>query len=359
MLTLLIAFPVSINNDKVSKLVLSIFGFLLLYLVIGSATFNNDWIAYTELFEDVKPTYDLFYFFNFKIFKLLGFSFLDFYLINQCLIFILILYFLTRFTSKFIFVILFAILVIAAPNLSILLRYYTAFTFFLVASYFLVVKKKHIKAIIFLVLSITSHFGAIILFIFFLSYKYLNLKKSLKIVFTIAISLWALKGFIFYIIMLLGLGSFSYYLIGEESSLAGGVFASLPYIPWIIVVLGRHLYLSRKNIICIENIKYSLLYKLSMFSFFFLILAFSIQIILHRYVEPFIIIWSLYLCYTIQFSSKNSTKYFLLSGVISLVFVSTYFKYIFPIQIKGDSEWLIHYLEVLNSNRYEIFKGII
>ncbi len=351
---LLYVMPDSYKSNLFLRFPNSLLNYFILFIILGSATFNNDWLAYDRLFSGIDPSYDLLYVFGFKIFNFFGFTFTDFYAFNQSVIYIAFIFLITRFTSKYILIVVLSILVLAGPNLSILLRFYTAFGFFLVSAYYIIVKKKKVTGYFFLGLAFISHFGVIILAIFFLIYKLINIQKSFRIVFTVAFLIYVFQNLLFAGLLATGLGSFVIY-IEDQSSFIGGIFVSLPYIPWVVVIFRRNQYLLKNNIDLINDQKYSFLYKLTMFSFFFFIIAIFLQIVLNRYVEPFIIIWSLYLCYSIRFSKTNINKYLLIFKILILLILSIYLKYFLPITIIGSSEWLLHYLEILNSNRYKIF----
>ena len=343
------------KNNGIIKAINSILNFLLLFIIIGSATFNNDWIAYEELFDGLKPTYDLFYIISFEVFRYLNLTFLDFYIWNQIIIFLLVLFFITRFTSKYLFLVVLAILVLACPNLSILLRYYTAFAFFLIAIYNLKIRRNRFMGCLFLSLAFISHFGTFIFLGVFFVCRYFTIEKTIKPVLGIAIALWFFKEILFGLLISLGIGSFSIY-VEEEASFKGGLLAALPYFPWMFIVYWQHRELLKKNNDIKLDEKYIFLYQLSLFPFFFIVLGFFTQIILHRYIEPFIIVWCTYLCYSIRYEEKKMSRFFGGFKVFILITVSFYLKYFLPLAMLGSSEWLMHYLQILNSNAFEIFK---
>lgn len=345
------------RNNRFIVSINSALNFLLLFIIIGSATFNNDWIAYEEFYDGIKPTYDLFYFFGFQLFRSLGLVYLDFYLWNQILIFLLILFFITRFTSKYLFFVVLAILIVACPNLSILLRYYTAFAFFLVAAYHFKISHNRFLGYLFLFLAAISHFGTIILLGVFVVFKYFKIERSIKPVLAISLGLLLFKEILFGLLTSLGIGSFAIYITEEEAStLKGGTMAVLPYLPWMYFVYRQHRKLLKKNSAIMNDKKYIFLYQFSLFPFFLIILSIFTQIIQHRYVEPFSIVWCVFLCYSLRYE-ETKLKRFLGGGTIFLlILVSLYLKYFLPLILIGRSEWLLHYLQILNSNAFEIFK---
>ncbi len=327
----------------------------LLYLILGSATFNNDWLAYEELYEGLKPTFDLFYVFAYKIFNFFSISYQVFYTTNQLVIYLLIILFLLKFTPKYIFLVVIAMLLLAAPNLSILLRYYTAFSFFLISIYNLKISNNKFIGYVMLFLSVIAHFGAAILFGFLILYKYLTPKNGFKYVLIAGILLAIFKAVIFGILSITGFASFSYY-VEEQSSFIGGVFASLPYLPLILIVYARHIFLLKTNPLIKEDKKYVFLYKLSSYPILFLFIALSLQVILHRYIEPFTIIWCAYLLYSVKFARNTFGRFRIIVLLSVAIAVSFYFKYVLPLNVLGESEWIIHYLEILNSNQHKLFK---
>ena len=57
LLTALVSFimPETQKANKLFQWSNVIINFLILFIIIGSATFNNDWIAYTNLFDGIVP----------------------------------------------------------------------------------------------------------------------------------------------------------------------------------------------------------------------------------------------------------------------------------------------------------------
>jgi hypothetical protein len=345
------------NDSAAPNRFISIFNFflnfLLLYLILGSATFNNDWAAYEDLFYGIKPTYDLLYVISYETFHLFNLNYENFYLVNQGLIYLLLLYFITRFFSKYVFLVVLSILVVAGPNVSILLRFHTAFAFFLVSVYFFKIRNNSLFGYLFLGLAFISHFGTIIFVGVFLTLKYFNFEKNFKYILMISFSLLLIKGILFGILNSIGIGTFGIY-VEEEASLKGGILASLPYFPWMFLVYNQNRRI-QQNGSFLEDLNYKFLYQVSLFPFFLIVLALFTQIILYRYVEPFIVVWVTFICYSTRYEENNRKKIIIILGVFLSIILSFYFKYFLPLSLIGISEWLIHYLQILNSNKYEIF----
>ena len=333
-----------------------VLNFLFLFFVLGSATFNNDWIAYEELFYGLKPTYDLLYVVGFEIFNLFNLEFEDFYIFNQSVIYILFLYFISRFFSKYLFIVVFIILCIAGPGISILLRFYTAFAFFLIAFYFIRINSKPLFGYLFLVLSFISHFGSIFLFSFFLIEKYFAKLFNLKYLLLASIFLLFIKEIAFKLLINLGFGTFSIY-VDDTSSLAGGILASLPYIPWMYLILMTY----RKHSVNVDSLNdnsFKSLYLLSIYPFLFFFLGLYTQIVFQRYIEPFVLVWSIILFYSIRFENSFNDKFILVLKVTAIFLISFYFKYVLPFNLLGFSEWAIHFYQILESNKFDLFEFI-
>jgi hypothetical protein len=345
------------KNDKYIAIINSLLNFLLLFIIIGSATFNNDWFVYELLYDEIKPTYDLFYILSFQLFRSFGLVYLDFYLWNQVLIFLLFLFFITRFTSKYLFFVVLVILIIASPNLSILLRFYTAFAFFLVSIYQFKINQNRSLGFVFLFFATISHFGTIIFVGIFAIFKYFNIERSIKSVLAVGLGLLLVKEILFSLLSSLGIGSFAIYITEEEaSSLQGGIMALLPYIPWMIFIYWQHRKVFRKNSAAQNDEKYVFLYKLSLFPFFLVFLSIFTQIIQHRYVEPFSIVWCIFMIYSLRYEDSKQKRFLGVVTIFLLILASLYLKYFLPLLLIGRSEWLLHYIQILNSNAFEIFK---
>jgi len=345
-----IALLLNSNNNQLTRTTSVISGVLVYFLVIGLATYNNDWQGYVLKFEDTIPTAELFYKYLFKVFRNRGYSFEQFYRFNQLLNALLLVLFIRKFKVNSVLITVALVLILIGPTASILLRFYTSFLFFINGVSFYYSSRKKILGIIFILLSLISHYSSIIFLIFFLIHKYKLFQKSIFHVFLISILILLSKSLIFAVLSSSGYGSFTSYIIGPTSTFLGGLLAILPTVPWIFIVLRTHLIIKRKDITLDNN--YVLLYGLSLLPVIFIFLAMSIQIVIYRFIEPSIIIFVVFLCYTQKYLNNKKNFYFKI--YFSALF-TMYSKYYLPLHISGISEWMNHYSEILESNILQIF----
>lgn len=332
--------------------------FLLFYFILGNATYNNDWNAYLRIFNGTTPIPDLLYVFLIKFFKYLNYNFENLYFCNQIFIYIVITYFITRFCPSSAFYISLAVLLIAGPNISILLRYYTAFSFFLLSVYFICIKNKKILGFLFLLLSLISHAGIIIFYPFFLLLRFGKHEINIKKILIISIVIWAIPNTLLKTFEFLNFQTFVFYLIKDISSVSGGILTISTYLPWVILVIYRHKSLEKRNIEIKSDIKYNVSYKLSLYPIYFMFISLPYQITVFRVFEPIIVIWCIYLFYTIRYENSINTKFrFVLLMTITLI-ISSILKYIVPFYFLGFSEWVFHYLEIINSSKFEFISNL-
>jgi hypothetical protein len=150
-----------------------------------------------------------------------------------------------------------------------------------------------------------------------------------------------------------GFGTFSIY-VDDESSLGGGILASLPYLPWIFLVLNVYNKYSKDEVRLKED-SFNILYSLSIYPFLFLFLGLFTQIIFQRYIEPFILVWVVFIFYSLRYEDSVNDKILVVLKILGVFIISFYLKYILPLSLLGFSEWLIHFYQILDSNRFDIF----
>ncbi|MEH7890002.1 EpsG family protein [Elizabethkingia meningoseptica] len=335
------------------SIVSQILGFILYLVIIGFVTYNNDWNAYEDRYLGYSNTIDLLYFFFYKIFNYFNCSFKSFYLANQILNGFLLLLFINKTKNKNHAVIVVTVtLILVGATMSILLRYATSFLFFINGVYYYTFSKKKFKGIVFLFLSVTAHFGGIILIVLFFGLRFFkNYLLKPKYIILVGLGLVLLKSFIFFILSKIS-GGFLFYIEESSSSIQGGLLASLPVIFWFLSIVVIDKYLLKKEK---KDELYFFLYGLSLMPFILFFLGLTLQIVLYRYIEPFIIIWGCYIGYVFKYFQRKP-RFHLLLGVALLSMLTIYLKYYLPFEIIGISEWYKHYEELLESNRLNIFK---
>jgi hypothetical protein len=211
----------------------------------------------------------------------------------------------------------------------------------------------------FLLLSLISHSGIIVFFPFVFLMKYgkfvFNIKKAL----VISIIVWATANILLKIFEYLNFQTFVFYLVKDTSSILGGIFTISTYLPWIILVIYRHKSLEKREVETKSDINYYVMYQLSLYPIYFLFISLPYQITTFRVFEPLIIIWCIYLFNTIKYEYSSFKRFrFVLLMIITLI-ISTILKYIAPLYFLGYSEWILHYLEIINSSKLEFIKNLI
>lgn len=345
-----IGFYMNSKNSQLSRTSSIVYSSLIYFLVIGLVSYNNDWTGYIAKFEGESPTKDLFYKYSYMFFRDRGYSFNDFYMFNQLLNTFLLVNFIRIFKSNSSLIVVVLVLILIGPTSSILLRFYTSFLFFLNGAAFILYKNSKMLGVTFIVLSLLSHFSSIIFLLFFIIYKYKLFNKSVFSILLIAGFIALIKSILFFILNSFG-PRFGFYLINSTPTLLGSLLAVLPFTPWIFLVLYKHNYIMRKNVRYDD--KYIFLYSISLFPILLIFLSLSLQIVLYRFIEPFIIVFVIYLCYAQKYIFNKNTRFYLMFYIFSVF--TFYTKYYLHLLISKDSEWLLHYTEILESNLLNIF----
>lgn len=316
------------------------------FLIIGLATYNNDWEGYTIKFNGTVPTTELFYNSLFYVFRELGLTFRDFYIFNQILNAFLLVSFVNVFKPSSALLVLAGVLIVLGPTSSILLRFYTSFLFFINGAAYILTSKRKVLGVIFIAFSFMCHFSSVIFFLFFLVYKYELYKKTVIQLLVISIIITVSKDVSFFLLSKSGYGAFTPYILGSTSSIQGGLLAAIPIIPWFLFVFKTHFLIRKKEFV--TDIKYKFLYTLSIFPALFIFLSLTVQIVLYRFIEPYIIVLITFLCYSKQYLQYSKFYFYLILTFLTVFTIYT--KYYLPLSVIGNSEWLEHYTEILEYN---------
>ncbi len=170
-----------------------------LYIIVIVLTeYNNDWRAYEFMYEGVIPTFDLAYDFLMSFARDSGLTYRQFYIINQLLNCVLLVNVLVRLKPESTYLAVFTLLVLCGANVSILLRFITAYLIFINGLYYFIIPKRKILGILFFLLAILAHFGASVLIIIFILFHQLKIYiwSSYKVI-ILGLLLALSKSFIF------------------------------------------------------------------------------------------------------------------------------------------------------------------
>ena len=343
-----------INNCTTAKIISLFMGSFVFYLLLYNVTYNSDWDNYETMYYFFERPNDFLFNYIAGIFSSKGLEYSFVYKFHILLMGTSFVYFASRFSYLNVFAVISIYLLYQIIPLSNQIRYYVAFSFFLIAVYNLIVSKKMGLFYIFAILSILSHLAILLMYpfiYFYYKYKgkqYYKCLVSYSIV--LAIFLYALSSVIFTNLFHFG----EYFDERLLSSLRGGIFSFLIWLLWLLLILktNERLVVSTSNSIEID-IKYQFLYKLSIYPIIFIPTSLVIQIIGHRTILASIIVWVTYVLYSLTYESSLNNRLRSMTIFLCLVWLTFYYQYILPTYLFGVSgtdlvEELIKYNESLN-----------
>ncbi|TRX40134.1 EpsG family protein [Flavobacterium restrictum] len=329
---------------------LSLFAFYILFIGI---TDTADWRMYDDLFNiDDIETDILFRYFSLVVFAL-GYSFTDLFQVHILLYGFLLVQFISRFTQNILLVLGFYVFIAYVP-LANQIRYYLALSLFLNGLYFFYFDQKR-KSYYYLALSFLSHSSMIVLFGFFVLEKQVAMANFVKTCLLLSVVIFFGFNFVVTFGLLDFLGKFKEYIINDDlvSSFIGGVFNELPFILTLIVI-----YFWIQNVLVqlpqlLDNKVFVFLYKLTFFSIIFIPISFNIQVLGHRYVQAFFIVWLCLFVYVWSFIKSRDTNIFYFSILSVYMIFLVYYIYFLPQIVLGtQSEYLVEFIKSYNSIGY-------
>jgi len=342
-----------LEEIKLYKKIIFIFSLLAFYVFFYGITDTADWGMYDSLFkyEEIETDF-LFRYLSLLTFAL-GYSFEDLFKLHILIYGYFLVKFISRFTQNTLLVIGFYVLVAYVP-LANQIRYYLALSLFLNGLYFFYFNEKK-KSYLFFILSLLSHSSMVVLFSFLIVEKRIAFSEYVKKCLLLSLFIFFGYNFIVSFGILDFLGKFKVYLISSElvSGIFGGIFNEFPFIViltslyfWIQSVIKRIPYI-------LEDKIFIFLYKLTFFSIIFIPISFNMQVIGHRYVQAFFIVWLCLFVYTLNFikSKAANIKYFIILSLY-LIFL-LYYNYFFSRIVLGEnSSYYIEFIKSYNSIEY-------
>ena len=308
--------------------------------------YTDDWYGYLYFFNNPEASPDLLFKYLSIYFDNNGFSYVDLFQFHVLAIGFCLSYFITRFSSYPI-LILFCFLLIKFIPITNQIRYYLAFGFFLMSVYFFLISNNRIKAIFLFILAGLSHIIIIPLFIITLIFPRIKKYTLKKLSYTFIIS--SIISFIMYeLIILLLTGHFNTYTQDRfTTSIIGGFYLILPIIMVHIYIFYYYNNITKKIPVLKNDIKFKFLFILSVYTAPLLLLGFVNQIIVHRYVSIFSIVWFIYFIYPLSINQKG--KQFILIRLFSLLLYLITVTYFIPIVLFGENDLIVKALLSLKS----------
>lgn len=342
-----------IEEIKLYKKVIFIFSLLSFYIFFYGITDTADWGMYDDFFKyEVIETDFLFRSLSLLTIAL-GYTFEDLYKVHILVYGYFFVKFISRFTQNILLVIGFYVLIAYVP-LANQIRYHLALGFFLNGLYLFYFNERK-KSYLFFIISLLSHSSMVVLFSFLIFEKRIEFAEFAKKCLVLSIIVFCGYNVIISIGLLDFLGKYKIYLISDElvSSFAGGVFNELPFI-----ITLTTLYFWLKNVIkqipqIIEDKVFVFLYKLTFFSIFFIPISFNIQIIGHRYVQAFFLVWLCLFVYTLNYINiKRTTIVCSIALALFMIFLVYYYYFFSKVVLGEESGNYIEFVKSYNSIKY-------
>lgn len=334
--------------------------------IVVLATFNNDWEGYEREYDTLKEVSDYGWYTAVLISRSYGLSYTQFYMIIQSFIGLSILLTTKFFYGKEYTLVMLFVLCLLMPNLSILIRYYLAFSLFLLCL-ICYCKNRRIIAVIIGVISFTVHSGIVLIYLVFLfkiivSKYECRIQKLIKLCLIFSVLLFVLQTFLFNILDSLGLSVFSIYK-DVVSSAQSAIFMLVMYylVFMYAIILSKWMLNTQKDL----SIQHMMLITANLYTLPFISLS-KIQIIFFRLYEPLLLLSFIsILQFQYNFFNKykkgkgKNTDSFPL-GIISnasifiVFFLVVSLKYYIMGLFTGGSEWLYYYRDIILSNENSI-----
>jgi hypothetical protein len=342
-----------IGEIKLYKKVIFIFSLLAFYFFFIGIRDSADWDMYDSVFAYEEIETDILFRYFSLLALALGYTFTDLYKLHILIYGFFFVKFISRFTQNILLVLGFYVFIAYVP-LANQIRYYLALSLFLNGLYVFYFGLKK-RSYVYFIFSVLSHSSMVVLFAFLFIEKRIAFSDYVKKCLILSLIIFFGFNFINAVGLLNILGKFKTYALEVElvSSFLGGVFNEFPF----IVILAS-LYFWIQNVIIkipqlVEDKVFVFLYKLTFFSIIFIPISFNIQVLGHRYVQAFFIVWLCLFVYVLNYikTKQAYVEYFI---VLSLYMVFlTYYSYFFSeIALGVKSSYYDEFIKSYNSIEY-------
>ena len=321
-----------------TKILSVLLGGFIFYLLLYNVTYNSDWDMYEAIFEGHIQSNDFLFNYISQSFYNRGYEYSSVYKLHILLMGFAFIYFSSKFSYSNICVIICTYLLLQLVPLSNQIRYYVAFSFFLIAIYNLIISKNKSFFTIFAILSLISHFAILLMFPFVYLFYNTKSNKYIRNILFYSLILSISFYFIFSIGALISFHFGSYFGSDLLSSFSGGILNNFIWLFWFLLIYKINKRLIRINLDIIESdIKYQFLYKLSLYSVIFFPISIFLQIIAHRYIAASLIVWIIYIFYSLNYIHSLVKRTQLIFIFYFLVILTFLYIYILPTYLLGVS----------------------
>ena len=328
------------KNYSITKIISTFLGIFIFYFLLFNVTYNHDWNQYTSIYNDYLRSKDLLFGLLSSLFSSLGYEYVYLYRFHIFCIGFGLIYFISRFSFFYVFSAISIYLLFQIVPLCNQIRYFLAFSFFLISVYNLICKQNKLGFILGLILAIASHIGIFLMYPFLYFYYKIDTNKYLKKIILCSIIITIIVLFVYNFAMAL-FPRFSFYLGKKEiSSFVGGLFNNFIWLFWYAFIFIRHRKLVNTEAVMIESngeelkiendVKYNFLYKLSLYGGIFYPVSFFLQILCHRFITASIIVWVIYLMYSLKYENDFFKHIRLITNFLFVVIFTFVYMYILP-----------------------------
>ncbi len=334
--------PITIFLDTIALFLVLLFSY--------GVTYTADWTMYSWFYKIKFDETDYVFYWLTQFFSKHNYSYEQLFQFHIVVTTFLNFFVIKKFTRNYFYVILVYYIVnyVHAVNQ---IRYFLGLPFILFGFYYLLQKKNILISIIMFIIGYLCHSALLVLLVFIPLY-YIPIKNYFKIILLGSLGLT----FIIYIIFRLKLGDaldhFGAYF-GKEynSSFLGGLFNALPYLLFFTFLFLESNNILKKHPEYFEDKKFRFLYKIAFFPIIFVFASFSVQILGHRYVLPFIIFWVIYYLYLIK-DLPRKQKFLKILNLTFLNIVVVCCFYIFPDFLLKENHYTNELIDMFKSDKF-------
>ncbi|MFA9392679.1 MAG: EpsG family protein [Prolixibacteraceae bacterium] len=337
--TIILLYQIEVFSKlKTVKTFFLLLSILIFFVSLYYITNNSDWLIYEAMFHNNFTKSDILFNTLSEFYRGHGYSYISVYRVHIILIGLGFFYFLKSTNNRNFFVTILIYLIFQLVPISNQIRFYLAFSFFLVSIIQLYLKNNRTLYIIFTLLSLSSHLGILLLLPFSFIFNKMDVKSIQKEMIKLSVLLTIIL-LLFYYVGLTVFTRFALYFSNTYiSSIKGGIYTIGIWVLWLFLLHFLHKYNYNKYPKLIEGDRhYRLLYKLSFYSIIFIPSSTLLQILCHRYVMSFIIIWLTFFFYSLKYYPKLKTKLVLSSFMLTIVFITIFYYYFLPEMLIGIS----------------------
>lgn len=326
------------KDYSISKITSLLFGGFVFYLLLYNVTYNSDWNMYDAIFMGHTQSNDFLFNFISSTFSDKGYDYSSVYKLHIFLIGVGILYFVSRNSYSNVFGIITTYLMFQIVPVSNQIRYYVAFSFFLIAVYNLIVSRNRGLFIVFAFLSVLSHSAIFLMYPFLYFYYYTYNENYIR---KLIVYSFVLAGFFYFISFVGFIFSFhfgSYFEEGFLSSISGGLLNNFIWLFWFFFIYKINKRLMETHSSELESdVKYQFFYKLSLYSILFFPVSILLQVLAHRYIAASLIVWLTFYYYALNYEESLRNRLLSLSLFLLLISATFFYMYFLPVYLLGIS----------------------